>query len=133
MYVAGIVPSCPAQTTAETTGNSRTTTFFLQSLVHNLSFLAGSVVMKTLLALGLALALYRRFAFSGPSQARWYTSGSQDKGTEPVGVLQFQGRSSAAPGIQMAVLAVATALPALVCVVFRRQLVRGTVQGAVKG
>jgi ABC-type sugar transport system permease subunit len=42
---------------------------FLQSLVHNLWFLAGSVVMKTLLALGLALALYRRFAFSGLFQA----------------------------------------------------------------
>jgi len=58
---------------------------------------------------------------------------SQDKYTVPVGVLQFQGRSSAALGTQMAVLAVATALPLLVYVVFRRQFVRGIVQGAVKG
>jgi raffinose/stachyose/melibiose transport system permease protein len=37
---------------------------FRQALVHNLWFLLGSVVVKTVLALGLALALYRRFALS---------------------------------------------------------------------
>lgn len=34
---------------------------FLQALVHNVAFLLGSVVLKTLLALGLALVLYRAF------------------------------------------------------------------------
>jgi multiple sugar transport system permease protein len=58
---------------------------------------------------------------------------SQDKYTVPVGVLQFQGRSSTALGAQMAVLAVATALPLLVYLVFRRQFVRGVLEGAVKG
>jgi multiple sugar transport system permease protein len=57
----------------------------------------------------------------------------QDKYTVPVGVLQFQGRSSTALGTQMAVLAVATALPLLVYLVFRRQFVRGVIQGAIKG
>lgn len=55
------------------------------------------------------------------------------KYTVPVGVLQFQGRSSTALGSQMAVLAVATAFPVLVYLVFRRQFVRGVMQGAVKG
>ncbi len=58
---------------------------------------------------------------------------SQDKYTVPIGVLQFQGRSSAALGTQMAVLAVATAVPLLVYLFFRRQFVRGLLEGAVKG
>jgi multiple sugar transport system permease protein len=58
---------------------------------------------------------------------------SEDKYTVPVGVLQFQGRSSTELGQQMAVLAVATALPLLMYLVFRRQFVRGVLQGAVKG
>ncbi|MFD4957810.1 carbohydrate ABC transporter permease [Microbacterium sp. NPDC058389] len=40
-------------------------TVFLQALVHNIWFLIGSVVLRTLLALGLALALRRAFPLSG--------------------------------------------------------------------
>jgi len=58
---------------------------------------------------------------------------SQDKYTVPVGVLQFQGRSSSALGEQMAVLAVATAVPLIVYFLFRRHFVRGVLEGAVKG
>lgn len=38
---------------------------FLEALVHNVWFLVGSVVLRTLLALGLALALRRAFPLSG--------------------------------------------------------------------
>lgn len=53
--------------------------------------------------------------------------------TVPVGVLQFQGRSSTALGTQMAVLAVATVVPLVVYLFFRRHFVRGILEGAVKG
>jgi ABC-type glycerol-3-phosphate transport system permease component len=53
--------------------------------------------------------------------------------TVPVGVLQFAGRSTSQIAVQMAVLAVATALPLLVYLVFRKQFVRGVLEGAVKG
>jgi raffinose/stachyose/melibiose transport system permease protein len=42
---------------------------FREALVHNVWFLLGSMVIKTLLALALALALYRKFAGSGFFQA----------------------------------------------------------------
>jgi raffinose/stachyose/melibiose transport system permease protein len=42
---------------------------FREALLHNLWFLFGSVVVKTTLALGLALGLYRRFALSGLFQS----------------------------------------------------------------
>jgi multiple sugar transport system permease protein len=53
--------------------------------------------------------------------------------TIPVGVLQFQGRNTSQLGTQMAVLAVATAIPLLVYLVFRKQFERGVAEGAVKG
>lgn len=53
--------------------------------------------------------------------------------TVPVGVLQFAGRSTSQIAVQMAVLAVATALPLLVYLLFRKQFVRGVLEGAVKG
>jgi multiple sugar transport system permease protein len=58
---------------------------------------------------------------------------SPDRYTVPVGVLQFAGRSTSQIAVQMAVLAVATALPLLVYLVFRKQFVRGVLEGAVKG
>lgn len=58
---------------------------------------------------------------------------SPDRYTVPVGVLQFAGRSTSQVAVQMAVLAVATALPLLVYLVFRKQFVRGVLEGAVKG
>ena len=58
---------------------------------------------------------------------------SPDLYTVPVGVLQFAGRSTSQIAVQMAVLAVATALPLLVYVVFRKQFVRGVLEGAIKG
>lgn len=58
---------------------------------------------------------------------------SPDLYTVPVGVLQFAGRSTSQIAVQMAVLAIATALPLLVYLVFRRQFVRGVLEGAVKG
>lgn len=53
--------------------------------------------------------------------------------TVPIGVLQFSGRDTTQIAVQMAVLAVATALPLLVYVVFRKQFVRGVIEGALKG
>ncbi len=58
---------------------------------------------------------------------------SPDRYTVPVGVLQFAGRSTSQIAVQMAVLAVATALPLLVYLIFRKQFVRGVLEGAVKG
>jgi multiple sugar transport system permease protein len=58
---------------------------------------------------------------------------SPNRYTVPVGVLQFAGRSTSQIAVQMAVLAVATALPLLVYLVFRKQFVRGVLEGAVKG
>ncbi|MFD4957809.1 carbohydrate ABC transporter permease [Microbacterium sp. NPDC058389] len=58
---------------------------------------------------------------------------SPDLYTVPVGVLQFAGRSTSQIAVQMAVLAVATALPLLVYLLFRKQFVRGVLEGAVKG
>ena len=58
---------------------------------------------------------------------------SPDLYTVPVGVLQFAGRSTSQIAVQMAVLAVATALPLLVYLVFRKQFIRGALEGAVKG
>lgn len=58
---------------------------------------------------------------------------SPDLYTVPVGVLQFAGRSTSQIAVQMAVLAVATALPLLVYLVFRKQFVHGVLEGAVKG
>ena len=53
--------------------------------------------------------------------------------TVPIGVLQFAGRSTSQIAVQMAVLAVATAIPLLVYMVFRKQFIRGVLEGAIKG
>jgi ABC-type glycerol-3-phosphate transport system permease component len=58
---------------------------------------------------------------------------NQDMYTLPVGVLQFTGRSTSQIAVQMGVLTVATALPLLVYFLFRKQFVRGLLEGAVKG
>lgn len=58
---------------------------------------------------------------------------NQDMYTLPVGVMQFTGRSTSQIAVQMGVLTFATALPLLVYLAFRKQFVRGLLEGAVKG
>jgi ABC-type glycerol-3-phosphate transport system permease component len=53
--------------------------------------------------------------------------------TIPIGVLQFQSRAGIQYGTQMAGLVVATAVPLVVYLLFRRQFVRGIFEGALKG
>jgi multiple sugar transport system permease protein len=53
--------------------------------------------------------------------------------TIPIGVLQFQSRSGIRYGTQMAGLVVATSIPLIVYLLFRRQFVRGIFEGALKG
>jgi ABC-type glycerol-3-phosphate transport system permease component len=53
--------------------------------------------------------------------------------TIPIGVLQFQSRSGIRYGTQMAGLVVATSIPLVVYLLFRRQFVRGIFEGALKG
>jgi ABC-type glycerol-3-phosphate transport system permease component len=53
--------------------------------------------------------------------------------TLPVGVLQFTGRTTVELATQMAVLTFATALPLIMYLIFRKQFMRGLLEGAVKG
>jgi ABC-type glycerol-3-phosphate transport system permease component len=53
--------------------------------------------------------------------------------TIPLGIQQFQSRSGIQYGTQMAGLAIATAVPLVVYLLFRRQFVRGIFEGALKG
>jgi multiple sugar transport system permease protein len=53
--------------------------------------------------------------------------------TLPVGVLEFTGRTTIELGTQMAVLSFATALPLIMYLAFRKQFMRGLLEGAVKG
>jgi ABC-type glycerol-3-phosphate transport system permease component len=58
---------------------------------------------------------------------------SEDLYTIPIGVLQFTGRTTVRLATQMAVLTFATALPLIMYLVFRKQFMRGLLEGAVKG
>jgi ABC-type glycerol-3-phosphate transport system permease component len=58
---------------------------------------------------------------------------SQQNYTLPIGVLQFTGRTVNEIATQMAVLTFATALPLLLYLAFRKQFMRGLLDGAVKG
>jgi ABC-type glycerol-3-phosphate transport system permease component len=60
-------------------------------------------------------------------------SQSETHYTIPIGILLFQSRSSIEYGTQMAGLVVATAIPLVVYLLFRRQFVRGIFEGALKG
>jgi multiple sugar transport system permease protein len=53
--------------------------------------------------------------------------------TLPVGVLQFTGRTTVELATQMGVLTFATALPLIMYLIFRKQFMRGLLEGAVKG
>jgi multiple sugar transport system permease protein len=53
--------------------------------------------------------------------------------TIPIGVLQFTGRTTVQLATQMAVLTFATALPLIMYLIFRKQFMRGLLEGAVKG
>jgi ABC-type glycerol-3-phosphate transport system permease component len=53
--------------------------------------------------------------------------------TLPVGVLEFTGRTTVELATQMAVLSFATALPLIMYLTFRKQFMRGLLEGAVKG
>jgi ABC-type glycerol-3-phosphate transport system permease component len=58
---------------------------------------------------------------------------SEDLYTIPIGVLQFTGRTTVQLATQMAVLTFATALPLIMYLIFRKQFMRGLLEGAVKG
>lgn len=58
---------------------------------------------------------------------------SEDLYTIPIGVLQFTGRTTVELATQMAVLTFATALPLIMYLAFRKQFMRGLLEGAVKG
>jgi ABC-type glycerol-3-phosphate transport system permease component len=58
---------------------------------------------------------------------------SEDMYTLPVGVLQFTGRTTVELATQMAVMTFATALPLIMYLLFRKQFMRGLLEGAVKG
>jgi len=58
---------------------------------------------------------------------------SEDLYTLPIGVLQFTGRTTVQLATQMAVLTFATALPLIMYLIFRKQFMRGLLEGAVKG
>ena len=58
---------------------------------------------------------------------------SEDLYTIPIGVLQFTGRTTVELATQMAVLTFATALPLIMYLLFRKQFMRGLLEGAVKG
>lgn len=58
---------------------------------------------------------------------------SESRYTIPVGIFEFTGRTTTEIATQMAVLTVATALPLLAYLAFRKQFVRGLLEGAVKG
>lgn len=58
---------------------------------------------------------------------------SEENYTLPVGVLQFTGRTTNEIATQMAVLTFATALPLILYLAFRKQFLRGLLDGAVKG
>lgn len=58
---------------------------------------------------------------------------SEDLYTIPIGVLQFTGRTTVELATQMAVLTFATALPLIMYLMFRKQFMRGLLEGAVKG
>ena len=58
---------------------------------------------------------------------------SEENYTLPIGVLQFTGRTTNEIATQMAVLTFATALPLILYLVFRKQFLRGLLDGAVKG
>jgi ABC-type glycerol-3-phosphate transport system permease component len=57
----------------------------------------------------------------------------QENYTLPIGVLQFTGRTVNEIATQMAVLTFATALPLILYLAFRKQFMRGLMDGAVKG
>lgn len=58
---------------------------------------------------------------------------SEEMYTLPVGVLQFTGRTNVELATQMGVLTFATALPLIMYLAFRKQFMRGLLEGAVKG
>jgi multiple sugar transport system permease protein len=58
---------------------------------------------------------------------------SQSRYTIPVGIFEFTGRTTTEIATQMSVLTVATALPLLAYLAFRKQFMRGLLEGAVKG
>ncbi|MDQ0693136.1 carbohydrate ABC transporter permease [Arthrobacter sp. W4I7] len=58
---------------------------------------------------------------------------SEEMYTIPIGVLQFTGRTTVQLATQMAVLTFATALPLAMYLIFRKQFMRGLLEGAVKG
>jgi multiple sugar transport system permease protein len=58
---------------------------------------------------------------------------SEQMYTIPIGVLQFTGRTTVQLATQMAVLTFATALPLIMYLIFRKQFMRGLLDGAVKG
>jgi ABC-type glycerol-3-phosphate transport system permease component len=58
---------------------------------------------------------------------------SEDLYTIPIGVLQYTGRTTVQLATQMAVLTFATALPLIMYLIFRKQFMRGLLEGAVKG
>ena len=58
---------------------------------------------------------------------------SEDLYTIPIGVLQFTGRTTVQLATQMGVLTFATALPLIMYLIFRKQFMRGLLEGAVKG
>jgi multiple sugar transport system permease protein len=58
---------------------------------------------------------------------------SEENYTLPIGVLQFTGRTVNEIATQMGVLTFATALPLILYLVFRKQFLRGLLDGAVKG
>ncbi|MFC0678179.1 carbohydrate ABC transporter permease [Lysobacter korlensis] len=57
----------------------------------------------------------------------------QENYTLPIGVLQFTGRTVNEIATQMGVLTFATALPLILYLAFRKQFMRGLMDGAVKG
>jgi multiple sugar transport system permease protein len=58
---------------------------------------------------------------------------SESRYTIPVGIFEFTGRTTTEIATQMSVLTVATALPLLAYLAFRKQFIRGLLEGAVKG